>query len=348
MPPPSTMDKRHPGFREELGYIPPPNRKLPPVPGSQYNTCDRIKRGGGSGRGTHATWDPRRPMYEELSLHPPPGRRIPLGGPPQPLGSQDTLRSGGDDEICPYATFHLLGFREEMDPQQAGNNFQTFPHQNGHGSQQHFVNSPASRSMPPSSTYYSTVPGDMTASRMSNSTFSPTYDDPARSDEESDQYGGSTYSGGGPYARAIDSVSQSGTAKRLNGGHPPGAPVSGPQPSNHRFISNRGSTSGSAGQGSPEPPPPPPPRNGDLPLDSSGLGSSLNDSNNSTASNQFSEAECDHDLVQRNYGERHCAQTKPVKATKSTEEMRKLLDKNEAAAHIQNGGLRMVSDEMNV
>ncbi|MPC25847.1 hypothetical protein E2C01_018970 [Portunus trituberculatus] len=65
---------------------------------------------------------------------------------------------------------------------------------------------------------------------------------------------------------------------------------------------NRGSTSGSAGQGSPEPPPPPPPRNGDLPLDSSGLGSSLNDSNNSTASNQFSEAECDHDLVQRNYG----------------------------------------------
>ncbi|KAK8752922.1 hypothetical protein OTU49_008241, partial [Cherax quadricarinatus] len=280
MPPPSTMDKRHPGFREELGYIPPPNRKLPPVPGSQYNTCDRIKR-------------------------------------------------GGDDEICPYATFHLLGFREEMDPQQAGNNFQTFPYQNGHGSQQNFVNSPASRSMPrhgsgnyyscvsgdyncghtpneghqprhgsgnyyscvageygsggpPSSTYYSTVPGDMTTSRISNSTFSPTYDDPARSDEESDQYGGSTYSGGGPYARAIDSVSQSGTAKRLM---------------------NRGSTSGSTGHGSPEPPPPPPPRNGDLPLDSSGLGSSLNDSNNSTASNQFSEAECDHDLVQRNYGE---------------------------------------------
>lgn len=56
----------------------------------------------------------------------------------------------------------------------------------------------------------------MTSSRMSNSAFSPTYDDPARSDEESDQYGGSTYSGGGPYARAIDSVSQSGTAKRLS------------------------------------------------------------------------------------------------------------------------------------
>ena len=45
MAPPSTMGKNPPGFREELGYIPPPNRKLPPVPGSQYNTCDRIKRG---------------------------------------------------------------------------------------------------------------------------------------------------------------------------------------------------------------------------------------------------------------------------------------------------------------
>lgn len=31
--------------RDELGYIAPPNRKLPPVPGTSYNTCDRIKRG---------------------------------------------------------------------------------------------------------------------------------------------------------------------------------------------------------------------------------------------------------------------------------------------------------------
>lgn len=36
-----------------------------------------------------------------------------------------------EDEICPYATFHLLGFREEMDPSKAVQ-FQTFPHQNGH------------------------------------------------------------------------------------------------------------------------------------------------------------------------------------------------------------------------
>lgn len=35
-----------------------------------------------------------------------------------------------EDEICPYATFHLLGFREEMDPSKAMQ-FQTFPHPNG-------------------------------------------------------------------------------------------------------------------------------------------------------------------------------------------------------------------------
>lgn len=41
----NTLDKRHTDFNDELGYIAPPNRKLPPVPGSNYNTCDRIKRG---------------------------------------------------------------------------------------------------------------------------------------------------------------------------------------------------------------------------------------------------------------------------------------------------------------
>jgi len=37
---------------------------------------------------------------------------------------------GGDEEICPYATFHLLGFREEMDPAKAA---ATLPHPPGHG-----------------------------------------------------------------------------------------------------------------------------------------------------------------------------------------------------------------------
>ena len=40
-----TMGKQRPDLHDELGYIAPPNRKLPPVPGSNYNTCDRIKRG---------------------------------------------------------------------------------------------------------------------------------------------------------------------------------------------------------------------------------------------------------------------------------------------------------------
>lgn len=41
----ATMKRNGGDMRDELGYIPPPNRKLPPVPGTQYNTCDRIKRG---------------------------------------------------------------------------------------------------------------------------------------------------------------------------------------------------------------------------------------------------------------------------------------------------------------
>jgi hypothetical protein len=42
-PPGATLNKRR--DLDELGYIAPPNRKLPPVPGTSYNTCDRIKRG---------------------------------------------------------------------------------------------------------------------------------------------------------------------------------------------------------------------------------------------------------------------------------------------------------------
>lgn len=52
------------------------------------------------------------------------------------LHTQLSHNGGMEDEICPYATFHLLGFREEMDPTKAMN-FQTFPHQNGHGAPGH-------------------------------------------------------------------------------------------------------------------------------------------------------------------------------------------------------------------
>jgi Down syndrome cell adhesion molecule-like protein 1 len=114
-----------------------------------------------------------------------------------------------EDEICPYATFHLLGFREEMDPNKAMN-FQTFPHQNGHGGHAHSRNSSQSMvcflnhfsililnfnysSQPRANGRYSRVNGP-------NSAFSPEYDDPANCEPEEDQYG-SQY---GPYGAPYD------------------------------------------------------------------------------------------------------------------------------------------------
>merc|ERR1719336_3226624 len=79
---------------DEMGYVPPPNRKLPPVPGtnSNYNTIDRIKKGG----------------------HSMPGQ---------------------EEDISPYATFHLLGMREEAKAAAAAaaQNFQTMPSTPGSG-----------------------------------------------------------------------------------------------------------------------------------------------------------------------------------------------------------------------
>merc|ERR1712106_215856 len=57
---------------EEMGYVPPPNRKLPPVPGtnSNYNTIDRIKKGKNgdvyAARTAYATWDPRKQVMQAL------------------------------------------------------------------------------------------------------------------------------------------------------------------------------------------------------------------------------------------------------------------------------------------
>ncbi|CAH0581352.1 unnamed protein product [Chrysodeixis includens] len=76
-----TLDKRG-GLRDELGYIAPPNRKLPPVPGSNYNTCDRVKRQAVI-MGAHSTWDPRRHHYERVRR--PRLRRA---------GSGDTISTG--------------------------------------------------------------------------------------------------------------------------------------------------------------------------------------------------------------------------------------------------------------
>lgn len=102
---------------------------------------------------------------------------------------------GMEDEICPYATFHLLGFREEMDPTKAMN-FQTFPHQNGHappghagtmgppGHPGHMHSRSGSQSMPRANRY---VRKNSQGGQSSIYTPAPEYDDPANCAEE-DQY----------------------------------------------------------------------------------------------------------------------------------------------------------------
>ncbi|XP_063975860.1 cell adhesion molecule Dscam1 isoform X4 [Diachasmimorpha longicaudata] len=308
----ATLDKRRPDLRDELGYIAPPNRKLPPVPGSNYNTCDRIKRGTViSGTGSfrsHSTWDPRRHMYEELS-HCAPNRRCP---PPPLIASTDALSHRGmEDEICPYATFHLLGFREEMDPSKAMQ-FQTFPHPaNGHSGTMgppagHPTNASAhsrsgSQSMPRQNGRYSRVP-----SQGGQTVFSPEYDDPANCAPEEDQYG-SQY---GQYGAPYDHYGSRGSVGRRSVGSARNLPLSN----------------------SPEPPPPPP-RNHDQ------NNSSFNDSKES---NEISEAECDRDQLQmnRNYGVNARG-----KDGMTTEEMRKLIERNEVtgrqatSSHGSHGGL---------
>jgi len=102
-----------------------------------------------------------------------------------------------EDEICPYATFHLLGFREEMDPTKAMN-FQTFPHQNGHagpvpghagtmlppGHPGHVHSRSGSQSMPRANRYQRK---NSQGGQSSIYTPAPEYDDPANCAEE-DQY----------------------------------------------------------------------------------------------------------------------------------------------------------------
>ncbi|XP_021929580.1 Down syndrome cell adhesion molecule-like protein Dscam2 isoform X6 [Zootermopsis nevadensis] len=261
----STMDKRRPDLRDELGYIAPPNRKLPPVPGSNYNTCDRIKRG------------------TVISM---------------------------EDEICPYATFHLLGFREEMDPNKAMQ-FQTFPHQNGHerthsgtigpmgpsgmAGNGHIHQRSGSQSMPRANGRYSRV-GNQNG--PANCVPGPEYDDPANCAPEEDQYG-SQY---GQYGAPYDHYGSRGSVSRRSVGSARNLPLSG----------------------SPEPPPPPP-RNHDP------NSSSFNDSKES---NEISEAECDRDqLVNRNYGVNVRANSKDL----TTEEMRKLIERKPNEAGHQNG-----------
>ncbi|XP_030766966.1 Down syndrome cell adhesion molecule-like protein Dscam2 [Sitophilus oryzae] len=315
----STLDKRRPDLRDELGYIAPPNRKLPPVPGSNYNTCDRIKRGTvlRAHYRSHSTWDPRqRHLYEELR-----SRR----------GSNDTIHThrGMDDEICPYATFHLLGFREEMDPSKAMQ-FQTFPHPHAGTMGPSGMNTPhqmhsrnGSQSMPRQNRRY-----DRVGSQGNGSIYSPgpEYDDPANCAPEDEQYG-SQYGGyGAPY----DQYGSRGSIGRRSLGKyrsrypcrdcvvPEGTPASTP-------AFHAGSLRIQPTSSSPEPPPPPP-RNHDP---------SFNDSKDS---NEISEAECDRDQLinSRTYG----VMRGNAKDGMTHEEMRKLIERNETGqTATANGGL---------
>uniref|UniRef100_A0AAR5PMB0 Down syndrome cell adhesion molecule-like protein Dscam2 n=1 Tax=Dendroctonus ponderosae TaxID=77166 RepID=A0AAR5PMB0_DENPD len=295
----STIDKRRPDLRDELGYIAPPNRKLPPVPGSNYNTCDRIKRGTAlrAHYRSHSTWDPRqRHLYEELR-----SRR----------GSNETVHThrGMDDEICPYATFHLLGFREEMDPTKAMQ-FQTFPHPHAGTMGPSGINTPhqihsrnGSQSMPRQGNRRY----DRVGSQGNGSIYSPgpEYDDPANCAPEDEQYG-SQYGGyGAPY----DQYGSRGSIGRRSLGSLRIPPTSS----------------------SPEPPPPPP-RNHDP---------SFNDSKDS---NEISEAECDRDQLinSRTYGEDDQVMRGNAKDGMTHEEMRKLIERklNETGqTTAANGGL---------
>nr|XP_032292775.1 Down syndrome cell adhesion molecule-like protein Dscam2 isoform X22 [Drosophila virilis] len=343
MGPGATLDKRRPDLRDELGYIAPPNRKLPPVPGSNYNTCDRIKRGTvisrGGLRSNHSTWDPRRNpnLYEELKAPP-----VPMHGIGNHYGHAHGApecqyrHPGMEDEICPYATFHLLGFREEMDPTKAMN-FQTFPHQNGHtpvpghagtmlppGHPGHVHSRSGSQSMPRANRYQRK---NSQGGQSSIYTPAPEYDDPANCAEE-DQYrrytrvnsqGGSLYSGPGP---EYDDPANCAPEEDQYGSQ-----YGGPYGQPYDHYGSRGSMGrrsiGSArnpGNGSPEPPPPPP-RNHDM------SNSSFNDSKES---NEISEAECDRDHGPRgNYGEdsNEAVKRSPQpKDQRTTEEMRKLIE----------------------
>ncbi|XP_065155482.1 cell adhesion molecule Dscam1 isoform X12 [Atheta coriaria] len=285
-----TLDKRRPDLRDELGYIAPPNRKLPPVPGSNYNTCDRIKRG--PHYRAHATWDPRRHLYEELC-----SRR----------GSNDTIHNhrGMDDEICPYATFHLLGFREEMDPTKAMQ-FQTFPHPHagtmgpsGMGTPHQAHSRAGSQSMPRQNRRYDRVgsQGSQYYTQCNGSIYSPgpEYDDPANCAPEDEQYGSQYCGYGNPY----DQYGSRGSIGRRSLGSLRIQPTAS----------------------SPEPPPPPP-RN--------------HDPNDSKDSNEISEAECDRDQLinSRTYG----VMRNSAKDGMNHEEMRKLIERNEIPGQA-NGGL---------
>ncbi|XP_026462036.1 uncharacterized protein LOC113363767 isoform X1 [Ctenocephalides felis] len=225
-----------------------------------------------------------------------------------------------------------------MDPGKALN-FQTFPHQNGHtpvhqegNRPQHAHSRAGSQSMPRQNNRYARKNSQGGNSNIY--TPGPDYDDPANCAEE-DQYrsrytrvnslGGSLYGGAAEYDDPANCAEEDQYGSQYQ---PYGAPCDhyGSRKSivsrNPNAQNNGGVTT--VGNGSPEPPPPPPPpRN----HDQQGNGSF----NDSKESNEISEAECDRDQLPRNYAVRAPHHKDP----RSTEEMRKLIDRNEAEPRLQ-------------
>merc|ERR1719510_1632840 len=315
---------------DEMGYVPPPNRKLPPVPGtnSNYNTIDRIKKGG----------------------HSMPGQ---------------------EEDISPYATFHLLGMREEAKAAAAAaagmgaaQNFQTMPSTPGSGpltgpnTPAHQRNQQAAQTMfnprrsvpnqaapgmqlydapncdydPPTNFQqnfgnpYDCPEGFYNASMMSSVGYSQVADytgKPAQqllpgqiiaqqAQQQQQQMMNQSSYGQYPQPHAEYSTD----TVIYKGGPPAGPPAQAQTPGRGPLPSAEE-----------EFPPPPPER--------SSNDNSFNDSNSTTQSNvtsECSEAECDREPLVRQ-------RASPVDPSKelTTEEMRKLIERNEI---VQTNGLK--------
>nr|XP_040576477.1 Down syndrome cell adhesion molecule-like protein Dscam2 isoform X20 [Lepeophtheirus salmonis] len=379
---------------EEMGYCPPPNRKLPPVPGqhSNYNTIDRIKNGNKK-QPSYTTWDPRKkqgqemPQYDEIpygDMGPPPSSNaVPIskGNLPQvpdeysqvPMIPQRQVGGSignADEDISPYATFHLLGMREENKggmPPNATSNIQTLPHkqhQNGvsntpkHISQTMNPRKNEAVNQPPP--MYDSVVGDYEPGHPNfQQNFGNPYDCPEG------MYGGSMMSSVAGYSQVSDhAVNQSGLPlppQHMMHPHQQQHPYphqhqhqppiqqmqhqiqmqrqaaqqqimsqslhegqNVPGNTNTVIYKGGGPTRGQAMSLPDEDfPPPPPIRSADT---------SLNDSNSTTQSNltsECSEAECDREPLVKN---RAPLSSSPNAKELTTEEMRKLIERNEVVS----------------
>lgn len=235
--------------------------------------------------------------------------------------------TGVEDEICPYATFHLLGFREEMDPSKALN-FQTFPnlpHPNGqhigtmpgHPGQMHsragsqsMVRRFQRKLLPNTHPSFSPQPRANRFARKNSqggqsSIYSPApeYDDPANYAPEEDQYrrcnpygqsvGGDSLYCGPEYDDPANCAEEDQYGSQYCGPYNT-TPYDHYESRGSIGRRSAGSIKNTQLNGSPELPPAPPPRNHET------SNSSFNDSKES---NEISEAECDRDNGPRgNYG----------------------------------------------